>query len=155
MGQRFIETEFDRRALMQFIAGHPLPFTASVSKGSKRSTKQNKLSRLWMTEVARDLDGWTAEEARGHSKLHFGVPILREADEDFRAKYDRIVRPMPYDIKLQLMQEPFDFPVTRLMSTKQQTAYLDAVHRHWSEQGVALTDPGDMLAHPGDMRRTA
>ncbi len=43
------------------------------------------------------------------------------------------------------MQVPFDFGVTRLMSVKQQTAYLDAIHRHFSEQGVVLTDPGDLL----------
>lgn len=33
----------------------------------------------------------------------------------------------------------------RLMTTKQATAYLDGVHRHFSEKGVVLTDPGDLL----------
>jgi len=32
------------------------------------------------------------------------------------------------------------------MTTKQATAYLDGVHRHFSEKGIALTDPGDLLA---------
>jgi len=27
----------------------------------------------------------------------------------------------------------------------QQTAYLDAVHRHFSERGIVLTDPGELL----------
>jgi hypothetical protein len=56
------------------------------------------------------------------------------------------VRPLPYTQKLALMMEPLDFPITRLMTTKQATAYLDGVHRHFSEKGIVLTDPGDLLA---------
>jgi len=43
--------------------------------------------------------------------------------------------------------EPLDFPITRIMTTKQATAYLDGVHRHFSEKGIALTDPGDLTQH--------
>ena len=39
------------------------------------------------------------------------------------------------------MMQPLDLPVTRLMTTAQKAAYLDAVQRHWLGQGVALTDP--------------
>jgi hypothetical protein len=146
MTQRIIETDSDRKALMQHIKAHALPMTVSVTKGAKRTTKQNRLQRQWMLDIAAQLDGWTAEEARGYCKLHFGIPILRAEDEAFAAEYDAVIRPLPYELKLKLMMVPFDFGVTRLMSTKQQTAYLDAVHRHFSEQGVALTDPGDLLA---------
>ena len=155
MATRFVETEYDRRALMRHIETHPLPMTVSVAKASKRTTKQNRLQRQWMLDIASQLDGWTAEEARGYCKLHFGVPILRAENEAFCAEYDAVVRPLAYELKLKLMMVPFDFGITRLMSVKQQTAYLDAVHRHFSEQGVALTDPGDLLAHPGDERRAA
>jgi hypothetical protein len=31
------------------------------------------------------------------------------------------------------------------MTTKQAAAYLDGVHRHFSEKGIVLTDPGDLL----------
>ena len=44
-----------------------------------------------------------------------------------------------------MMQEPLDFPITRLMTVKQQTEYLDGVHRHFSDKGIILTDPGDLL----------
>jgi len=40
-----------------------------------------------------------------------------------------------------MMKEPLDFPVTRLMTTKQKAHYLDALYQHWSEQGIILTDP--------------
>lgn len=145
MSQRFVETEYDRKALLRHIELHALPMTVSVAKGSKRSTKQNRLSRQWMLDIAGQMEGWSAEYTRGYCKLHFGIPILRADDEEFCREYDALVRPLPYEHKLKLMMVPFDFGVTRRMTTKQQTAYLDAVHRHFSEQGVALTDPGDLL----------
>lgn len=155
MSQRIVETEYERRQLIRFIEGHKLPMTASVTAVGKRTARQNRLNRLWMTEIAEQVGGWSAEDARGYCKLHFGVPILRAEDEAFAANYDALIRPLPYEHKLKLMMVPFDFGITRLMSTKQQTAYLDAVHRHFSEQGVALTDPGDLLVHPGNERRAA
>lgn len=148
MASRIVETEADKRMLIRFIEGHALPMTVKVEIGGKRTVKQNKLQRLWMNEIAEQLGDSTAEEWRGYCKLTLGVPILRAENEDFCARYDQVVKPLPYETKLALMQEPLDFPITRLMSVKQQTAYLDAVHRYFSEKGVVLTDPGDLL-HAG------
>lgn len=145
MATRIIENEYERRTLMKFIEGHKLPMTAKVEAVGKRSARQNRLNRQWMLDIAEQMDGWEAEYARGYCKLHFGIPILRNEDEGFCAEYDAVVRPLPYEMKLRLMMVPFDFGVTRLMNVRQQTAYLDAVHRHFSDQGVALTDPGDLL----------
>jgi hypothetical protein len=39
------------------------------------------------------------------------------------------------------MLEPMDFPVTRMMNVKQKSEYLDAINRHFAEQGVVLTQP--------------
>lgn len=155
MAQRIVETEYERRQLIRFIEGHKLPMTASVMAAGKRSARQNRLNRQWMLDIAAQLEGWEVEYARGYCKLHFGIPILRAEDEAFGAEYDAVVRPLPYEVKLKLMMVPFDFGVTRLMNTKQQTAYLDAVHRHFSDQGVALTDPGDLLAQAHDTMRVA
>jgi hypothetical protein len=143
---RFLETEADRQLLLRFIEGQPLPLTVSLSKGGRRSLKQNKLQRLWLNEISEQLGDQTPEEVRGYCKLTLGVPILRAENENFREKYDAIVRPLPYEQKLALMMEPLDFPISRLMNTKQATAYLDGMHRHFSEKGIALTDPGDLLA---------
>ena len=148
MSQRFLETEADRRLLIRFIEEQPLPLTVSLSKGGKRTLRQNKLQRLWMGEIAEQLGDQTPEEVRGYCKLTIGVPILRAVHEGFRERYDAIVRPLPYEHKLAMMMEPFDFKVTRLMDTKQFTTYLDGVHRYWSSKGIALTDPGDLLADP-------
>jgi hypothetical protein len=145
MTTRFLETDQDRRMLFRFLETQPLPLTVSLTKGGKRSVQQNKLQRLWLNEIAEQLGDQSAEEVRGYCKLTIGVPILRAENETFRERYDAIVKPLPYEQKLALMMEPLDFPITRLMTTKQATSYLDGVHRHFSEKGIVLTDPGDLL----------
>lgn len=147
MTTRFLETEQDRRMLLRFIEGQPLPLTVTLSKGGRRTLKQNKLQRLWLNEISEQLGDQTPEEVRGYCKLTIGVPILRAEHDGFRERYDAIVEPLPYEQKIALMMEPLDFPVTRLMSTKQATSYLDGVHRHFSSRGIVLTDPGDLLAN--------
>lgn len=146
MSTRFLETDWDRRMLIRYIESQPLPLTVTLSKGGKRSVKQNRLNRQWMNEIAEQLGDQTPEEVRGYAKLTIGVPILRAENEDFRERYDAVIKPLPYETKLAMMMEPLDFPITRLMSTKQATAYLDGVHRHFSAKGIVLTDPGDLLA---------
>lgn len=145
MSTRFLETEQDRKMLVRFIEGQPLPLTVSLTKGGKRSLRQNKLQRLWLNEISEQLGDQTPEEVRGYCKLTLGVPILRAENDAFRERYDAIVRPLPYEQKLALMMEPLDFPISRIMTTKQATAYLDGVHRHFSERGVVLTDPEGLL----------
>lgn len=138
---RTVETEQARQMLIRFIEGRKLPFTVTLTDGKHRTTDQNRLQRLWVTEIAAQLGDQTPEEVRGYCKLAFGVPILRAENEAFRASYDRIIKPLGYPQKLALMMEPFDFGVTRLMTTRQKTNYLDAIHRHFSDKGVILTNP--------------
>ena len=146
MTTRFLETDHDRRMLIRFLEDQPLPITVALTKGGKRSLRQNKLQRLWINEIAEQLADQSPEEVRGYCKLTIGVPILRAENDTFRERYDVIVRPLPYEQKLALMMEPLDFPISRLMTTKQATAYLDGIHRHFSEKGIVLTDPGDLIA---------
>jgi hypothetical protein len=48
---------------------------------------------------------------------------------------------MAYEQKLELMVEPFDFPVTSAMNIAQHGAFLDEVKRHFDGLGFQLTDP--------------
>lgn len=141
MTSRIVTSEYERKMFIKLVEGQKLPFTASMVSGKSRTWVQNKLQRKWMDEIADQLEGWTSEEARAYSKLVFGVPIRRRDDAEFCEVYDRVIKPLPYDAKLSLMALPIDFPVTRDMNTKQKTEYLDAVCRHFSEQGVILTIP--------------
>ena len=146
MTTRVIGSETDRTALLKFIEGQALPFTVEIRKGKRRTLLQNKLQRLWLNEIAEQLGDRTPEEVRGYCKLTLGVPILRLENEAFCEKYDRLIKPMSYEAKLELMMEPMDFPITRLMTTNQKTRYLDAVARHFAERGVVLTSPNQVAA---------
>lgn len=137
---RIVTTEQAREMLVRFIEQQPLPFTATITEGKQRTTAQNRLQRRWMTEIA-EQQGCTPEEARGFCKLTIGVPILRQENEAFREKYDRVIMPLPYENKLLAMMVPLDMPITRIMTTKQKTVYLDTIYRHFSEKGIVLTDP--------------
>lgn len=116
--------------------------TVSIAEGKSRSLDQNAISHAWYEQVARELREYTALEVKGFCKLHFGVPILRLADDDFRAKYDRAVKPMAYEDKLTLMEW---FPVTSLMTTPQLSQYLEAMQKHYSSHGVWLQFPEQVI----------
>lgn len=141
---RIVEDEQARSQLLKFIAGKKLPFASSITDGKHRTNDQNRLQRQWIMEISAQLGDQTPEEVRGYCKLHFGVPILRNENNVFKAEYDAVIMPLPYEHKLKLMMVPFDFGVTRIMTTRQKTAYLNDVHRHFSEQGLILTNPEDL-----------
>lgn len=152
---RTIETESDRLMLVRFIEGQKLPFIAELTPGKRRSVEQNKLQRKWMTEISEQLGDRTPEEVRAYCKLTIGVPILRAESELFREKYDSVVRPLSYEQKLAIMSEPLDMPITRLMTSKQKTFYLDAIFQHFSEKGIVLTIPPDKRYGPPIEERAA
>ena len=141
MTDRIIRNETDLLMAIKFIESRKMPFTVSIRKGADRTVEQNQLQRMWLNEAAEQLGDQTAEELRGYCKLTIGVPIMRESSEDFREKYDRLIKPHTYEDKLTMMMEPLDFPVTRLMKTSEKTHYLDAMHKHFTDQGFVLTEP--------------
>jgi hypothetical protein len=88
--------------------------------GKHRSLPQNDQDHVWYEQLARELReddkrGWTR-----FCKLHFGVPIMRSEDADYRAAYDATIRTLSYDQKLIAMDH---WPVTRLMTKKQIKQY--------------------------------
>lgn len=147
---RTIETEYDRDLAARLIENRPIPFTLSLTDGKHRTTAQNKLQRLWMNEISQQRGDMTPEEARAYCKLTIGVPILRAENEAFRIRYDEVVKPLPYEQKIAIMSEPLDLPVTRIMTTKQKTDYLDGIAKHFAEQGIVLTMPEEMKQPESD-----
>ena len=152
MTTRVVTNEFEREALITFIRSRPLPITVEVAKGKRRSVAQNRRQRYLINEIA-EQTYQTAEEVRAYCKLTVGVPILRASSELFAEKYDRLIKPLPYEAKLEMMAEPIDFPVSRLLNTKQTTEYLDEIARRFSEQGVVFSEDEDRAAAFG--RRAA
>jgi hypothetical protein len=144
---RYVETELQRDAVIEQLKTQKIPFTIEIVKVNARSLAQNRLQHTWVREISQQWgDGqYTAEEVRGYCKLHFGIPILRNDSEAYRATYDKWVKPLSYEAKLAYMQVPFDFEVSRLFKTDQMTRYLDAIWKFAGEQGFVLTNPDDNL----------
>ena len=130
-------------ALSVLLRGRKLPLTVTWTQGALRSHVQNRLAQRWFTDISAQLGDQTHEDVRSECKLRFGVPILRAENEAFRASYDRVMKHLPYEQKLDAIKA-FDLPVTRLMTVKQMTAFMDEMQRHWSGQGVRLTDVEDL-----------
>jgi len=91
-----------------------------------RSSAQNRLAFSWYKAAAEQLEDNTAEYYRAYCKLHFAVPIARSND-DFRSVYDRVIRPLTYEQKMELMVGVIDFPVTRHFLVSEMKQYLEAV----------------------------
>jgi len=140
MPTKIIRDPIHVEALANMLRGRKLPITVTWTQGAPRSTAQNRLAQRWFTDVSTQLGDQTHEDVRAECKLRFGVPILRAENEAFRISYDRVIKSLPYEQKLDAIKA-FDMPVTRLMTAKQMTAFMDEMQKHWSAQGVRLTDP--------------
>jgi hypothetical protein len=115
-------------------------FVSFVPKfGKKRSLDQNAISHAWYEQVARELGEEDARGVKRYCKLHFGVPILRAEDADFRAAYNgAILRSLSYEQKLTAMDI---LPVTSTMTTMQLHKYMLDVQEHYLGRGVELKFP--------------
>jgi hypothetical protein len=140
MPTKVIRDPIHVEALANLLRGRKLPITVTWTQGAPRSTAQNRLAQRWFTDIATQLGDQTHEDVRADCKLRFGVPILRAENEAFRISYDRVIKDLPYENKLDAIKA-FDLPVTRLMTAKQMTAFMDEMQRNWTAQGVRLTDP--------------
>ena len=142
-----IEYDCQRDAAINAIAKGELPMVVRVDAGEKhvRSASQNRLMHMWFREIEKSEIGMDAIDARAWCKLHIGIPLLRAENEKFRTMYDEVLKGLSYPKKLALMADPLDLPVTRVMTPKQMTHFLDEVFKHFSEQGVALSLPDDAL----------
>lgn len=153
MVTRNVKNTDDLALLKVYLDGRKRPFTVDITDGRDRSGEQNRLAFKWYVEIS-DQTGEDREDVRARCKLEIGVPILREAHERFRKTYDRVVRPLSYEDKIDLIKVT-DLPVTRLMNVEQMRRYLDIVFRRHAEIGVVLTIPPDRYAYNPDRERAA
>lgn len=113
-------------------------FSFVVKFGKKRSISQNSISHAWYEQVARELREDDARGVKRYCKLHFGVPLLRAEDAEFKEAYDgAILRTLTYEQKLQAMDV---LPVTSRMTTVQLHQYMLDVQDHYRGR-VALEFP--------------
>ena len=110
----------------------------SIKTGKDRSLPQNSITHAWYAQIARELREDSEMGWKCYCKLHHGVPILRLADEEFRATYDRVIKQLSYENKLEAMKV---WPVTSLMTKAQLSEYAEAVQIDFARRGVVLKFP--------------
>jgi hypothetical protein len=142
MPHRVIEKPEDIDDLATFLGNLKLPITVEWVQGRDRSADQNRLMWLWASEAGDQL-GETPDEVQRRWKLHHGVPILREDSAEFREVYDKALKPLPYQLKLEAMRF---IPVTSEMKVRQMVRFLDTIWRECGELKIKLTDPDPSLA---------
>lgn len=150
MGQRWFLTtaeyrqNFNNYVDQMLLAGKRV-VVEFVPEG--RSLDQNDMIQALYKQVAEQKQDETVVDITRHCKLHYGVPILRSADnsvgQKFRAMYDRVVKPHDYSTKLEVMDY---LPVTRLFNKKQASEYIDTIIREYSSQGLCMTHPSEEAA---------
>ncbi len=143
MPHRVLDNPQDVADFARLLSGMELPVTVEWVKGRDRTKDQNALQWLWAAEAANQWGDRDADEVQRTWKLIHGVPILREDSAEFRAIYDKCIKPLPYAMKVEAMRF---IPVTSEMKVRQMVRYLDTVQRESLQQGIRLTDPDPDLA---------
>ena len=111
-----------------------------MTTGKARSLDQNGISHVWYEQIVKELREDTALGVKCFCKLNYGIPILRAEDEEFREKYDSLVKGrFSYEEKLELMTW---IPVTSLMNKEQLSQYLTAMQAGYAGR-VQLEFPSD------------
>lgn len=101
----------------------------------KRSLPQNAILHKWCNQVDKQL-GLKVGDTKRYCKLHFGVPILRAEDDEFRRLYDKVIlNGLTYEEKIEAMDI---LPVTRRMKKKQMGRLLDSMQGHYAEMDIRL-----------------
>ena len=137
-----ITTTGQLMAMFGFLKLHSMPMTITVRDGVDRSLSQNALAHKWYSEAATWLGDRSASDVKAHCKLWHGVKMMVVEDEDFREKWQRLVMGrFNTEEKLEFMLEPWDFPVTRLMSKPQMNRYMNEVYKEFNALGVPLSVP--------------
>lgn len=102
----------------------------NIKTGKDRSLDYNALSHCWYVQVANELREDDAAGVKAFCKLHFGVPILRTEDADFREFYDTAMKnALTYEQKLKAMRF---VPVSSLMTQDQFDRYAHEVQDHYA-----------------------
>jgi len=143
MTSRVLRSPEDVDALATMLrARTKWPITVAVAQGAKRTNPQNALAQMWANEVAQQR-GDHFEDVRAEFKLRHGVAILRRELPAFKEVYDRLLKPLDYASKIEAVRR-LDLSVTRLMTTKQQSEYMESIEREYRSQGFNLTSPATM-----------
>lgn len=117
----------------------------SMRPGKDRTLDQNALWFAFYKRISEMTQIGDPSEARKYCKLHHGVQILLNEDQDFQAAWYRVMRHLSYEEKLDMMGDcklfgPDGMPVTSLFNRAQGIAYTERVVSDFSARGVVFSD---------------
>ncbi len=123
----------------------------SMRPGKDRTLDQNALWFAFYKRISEMTQIGDASDARKYCKLHHGVQILINEDEDYRAAWHRTTKHLSYEEKLGLMGDckllgPDGFPVTSLFNREQGINFTDRIIAEFTQQGVFF---GDLIGDKG------
>lgn len=138
MSQHRAITREGAQKVADMITGLPLPFSVTIDEG-KRTLSQNALLHKWYGQIAKHLGVMTAMQVKGQCHVAYGVPIRRR-DPAFDRVWSKMFAGLTYEQQCFLFERGI-LAMTREMSVKELTEYMDAMSQDYRAQGVFLTDP--------------
>lgn len=109
-----------------------------ATNGKRRTLDQNALMHAWYTQMALEDRQHSQQEHARYCKWTHGVPILCLDDPEYRELCRTCLGPLGYEARLIAMDH---WPVTRLMTKDQESAYLKALQDDYERRGVILEFP--------------
>ena len=101
-----------------------------------RSLPQNALWAVWYGIISTWTQGeYTSDQIKVFCKLHFGAKLLASQDETFRNFYNKNIRSLSYEQKLEFISL---VQVTSKLSKDNGMKYQSAIQQYYSEKGLAL-----------------
>ena len=110
----------------------------SAKVGKARSLRQNALQAAWYTQMAVEDRQMSQQEHIRYCKFTHGIPILCAEDSEYQAMCRRLLGPLDYECRLEAMDH---WPVTRLMTKAQESAYLERMQADYGRRGIRLEFP--------------
>jgi hypothetical protein len=107
----------------------------TIKTGKDRSLDYNAISHVWYAQIANELKDDDALGWKCHCKLHFGVPLLRAEDAEFRECYDSSIKFLSYEQKLKVMKY---LPVTSIMTNEQFGKYCKEMQSYFYDLDLHL-----------------
>lgn len=108
-----------------------------------RTLSQNAMFHGLYRQVAKQKGDESPDEIESYCRYHFGLSILCAEDPAYADLLKSSIRPdLDYEMRLKITDR---LEVTRGMSTKQGSEYIDRIIRHYSQQGLCLTHPSEVM----------
>ena len=138
MTKYVITNEEAKASVLKILGGIPVPFELVISDKRTRTLEQNALLHKWVEELTEQRGDVESGDVKAEIKLRFGIPILRRDEPKFKETYDRLLKPISYEEKIELIRY-MGLPVTSVMSVKQLTELLETAERYYTSKGFTLT----------------